>query len=163
MLSLPLPDEAATQSLGAFLATSAPRSGWLALHGDLGAGKTTLVRAFLRALGYAGRVVSPTYTLVETYEFDGRRIAHYDLYRLSDPEELEWMGAREDFADDTLCLVEWPQQAEGMLPAPDLELFLHHQDVGRTAQFMAITPQGCAWLDEVKNLLKKNNISSSKD
>lgn len=161
MLKLHLPDEAATQSLGASLAASAPRSGWLALHGDLGAGKTTLVRAFLRALGYAGRVVSPTYTLVEIYELDGRRIAHYDLYRLSDPEELEWMGAREDFGDDTLCLVEWPQRGEGMLPASDLELFLQHQDDGRTAQFVAHSSPGALWLDEVKKVLKKNNISSS--
>jgi tRNA threonylcarbamoyladenosine biosynthesis protein TsaE len=161
MLNLYLPDEAATQSLGTFLAASAPRSGWLALHGDLGTGKTTLVRAFLRSLGYAGRVVSPTYTLVETYELDGRRVAHYDLYRLSDPEELEWMGAREDFGDDTLCLVEWPQRGEGILPTPDLELFLHHQVEGRTAQFVAHGFPGTLWLDEVKKVLKKNNISSS--
>ncbi len=167
MLNLHLPDEAATQCLGAVLAETAPVSGWLALRGDLGAGKTTLVRAFLRALGYAGRVVSPTYTLVETYEITGktseRRIAHYDLYRMNDPEELEWMGAREDFAGDTLCLVEWPERGEGVLPPPDLEIHLLYIDESRRAQMDAHSVAGDAWLNEVKNVLKKNNISSSLD
>ena len=163
MLNLHLPDEAATQSFGAALAATAPMSGWLALHGDLGAGKTTLVRAFLRALGYAGRVVSPTYTLVESYEIAARRIAHYDLYRLNDPEELEWMGAREDFGGDTLCLVEWPERGVGVLPPPDLELYLLHEDESRRAQMQALSAVGDAWLNDVKNMLKKNNISSSFD
>ncbi len=167
MLNLHLPDEAATQYLGAVLAETAPMAGWLALHGDLGAGKTTLVRAFLRGLGYAGRVVSPTYTLVETYEIagktPGRRIAHYDLYRLNDPEELEWMGAREDFGGDTLCLVEWPERGAGVLPPPDLELHLLHEDEARRAQMQAHSAVGDAWLTEVKNMLKKNNISYSFD
>lgn len=167
MLNLHLPDEAATQSFGAVLAATAPVSGWLALHGDLGAGKTTLVRAFLRVLGYAGRVVSPTYTLVETYEIagemSGRRIAHYDLYRLNDPEELEWMGAREDFGGDTLCLVEWPERGAGVLPPPDLELHLLHDGESRRAQMQAHSAVGDIWLTEVKNMLKKNNISSSFD
>jgi tRNA threonylcarbamoyladenosine biosynthesis protein TsaE len=167
MLNLHLPDEAATQSLGAALAATAPISGWLALRGDLGAGKTTLVRAFLRALGYAGRVVSPTYTLVEAYEIagetSGRRIAHYDLYRLNDPEELEWMGAREDFGGDTLCLVEWPERGVGVLPPPDLELHLLHVDESRRAQMQALSAVGNVWLNDVKNMLKKNNISSSFD
>jgi len=163
MLNLHLPDEAATQSLGAVLAETAPMAGWLALHGDLGAGKTTLVRAFLRSLGYAGRVVSPTYTLVETYEIDARRIAHYDLYRLNDPEELEWMGAREDFGGDTLCLVEWPERGVGVLPSPDLELHLLHKGDSRRAQMQAHSAVGDVWLNNVKNMLKKNNISSSFD
>jgi len=163
LLNLHLSDEDATQSLGAALAATAPMSGWLALHGDLGAGKTTLVRAFLRALGYAGRVVSPTYTLVETYEIAARHIAHYDLYRLNDPEELEWMGAREDFGGDTLCLVEWPERGAGVLPPPDLELHLLHEGESRRAQMQAHSTVGDVWLTEVKNMLKKNNISSSFD
>jgi tRNA threonylcarbamoyladenosine biosynthesis protein TsaE len=167
MLNLHLPDESATQSLGAALAATAPISGWLALHGDLGAGKTTLVRSFLRALGYAGRVVSPTYTLVETYDItgktSGRRIAHYDLYRLNDPEELEWMGAREDFGGDTLCLVEWPERGAGVLPPPDLELHLLHEGDSRRAHMQAISTLGGVWLSDVKNMLKKNNISYSFD
>ncbi len=163
MLSLHLADEAATQHFAALLAESAPPSGWVALHGDLGAGKTTLVRAFLRALGFAGRVVSPTYTLVERYELPGRHIAHYDLYRLNDPEELEWMGAREDFSADTLCLVEWPERGEGMLPSADLELYLVHAGESRQAQLHAYGKVGEAWLDKVKAMLKKNNISCSLD
>ena len=163
MLNLYLPDEAATQALGAALAHTAPAAGWMALHGDLGAGKTTLVRAFLRALGYAGRVVSPTYTLVESYDIGARRIAHYDLYRLNDPEELEWMGAREDFGGDTLCLVEWPERGAGMLPAPDLAIHLLHEGESRRAELQAQSIVGDVWLNEVKNMLKKNNISHSFD
>ena len=163
MLNLYLPDEAATQALGAALAHTAPAAGWMALHGDLGAGKTTLVRAFLRALGYAGRVVSPTYTLVESYDIGARRIAHYDLYRLNDPEELEWMGAREDFGGDTLCLVEWPERGAGMLPPPDLAIHLLHEGDSRRAELQAQSIVGDVWLNEVKNMLKKNNISHSFD
>ena len=163
MLNLYLPDEAATQALGAALAHTAPAAGWMALHGDLGAGKTTLVRAFLRALGYAGRVVSPTYTLVERYEIGARRIAHYDLYRLNDPEELEWMGAREDFGGDTLSLVEWPERGAGMLPSPDLAIHLLHEGDSRRAELQAQSIVGDVWLNEVKNMLKKNNISHSFD
>ena len=163
MLNLYLPDEAATQALGAALAHTAPAAGWMALHGDLGAGKTTLVRAFLRALGYSGRVVSPTYTLVESYDIGARRIAHYDLYRLNDPEELEWMGAREDFGGDTLCLVEWPERGAGMLPPPDLAIHLLHEGESRRAELQAQSIVGDVWLNEVKNMLKKNNISHSFD
>ncbi|MEW5837336.1 MAG: tRNA (adenosine(37)-N6)-threonylcarbamoyltransferase complex ATPase subunit type 1 TsaE [Pseudomonadota bacterium] len=169
MLSLHLADEAATRQLAAVLAETAPPSGWMALHGDLGAGKTTLVRAFMHALGYTGRVTSPTYTLVEIYELPdapdrpGRRVAHYDLYRLHDPEELEWMGAREDFGADTLALVEWPQRGAGMLPPADVELFLLHEGESRQARLQARGSAGEAWLDKVKAMLKKNNISCSLD
>lgn len=160
MFTLTLPDEAATQALGAALALTAPSSGWVALHGHLGAGKTTLVRAFLRALGYTGRVVSPTYTLVEPYEIGARRVAHYDLYRLEDAEELEWMGAREDFGDDTLCLVEWPERGEGVLPEPDLELALRHEGEGRACFLSAKTPLGAAWMSKVEDRLKEMSLSS---
>ncbi len=161
MLRLELADEAATEALGGVLAQTAPRSGWVALHGQLGAGKTTLVRSFLRALGYAGRVVSPTYTLVEPYEIQGRRIAHYDLYRLADAEELEWMGAREDFGADTLCLVEWPERGEGVLPPPDLAIRLEHQPAGRTCFLEALSPTGASWLVRVKDRLKEWGLSPS--
>lgn len=153
MLTLHLPDESATWALGTALAKCAPRSGWVALHGQLGAGKTTLVRAFLRALGYQGRVVSPSYTLVEPYEAGGRRIAHFDLYRLTDPEELEWMGAREDFGADTLCLVEWPERGGGLLATPDLTIRLEHEGVGRACSIESGTTLGAHWLENlVKNL-----------
>ncbi|MGD9888462.1 MAG: tRNA (adenosine(37)-N6)-threonylcarbamoyltransferase complex ATPase subunit type 1 TsaE [Halothiobacillaceae bacterium] len=153
-MQLFLPDEAATVHFAARLAETAPMSGWMALHGDLGAGKTTLVRAFLRALGYSGRVVSPTYTLVERYEIGARRIAHYDLYRLNDPEELEWMGAREDFGGDTLCLVEWPERGAGMLPPPDLDIHLLHEGESRRAKLQAQSIVADVWLNEVRTYAK---------
>lgn len=121
-ISVTLPDEAATVDFGAALGRAAQRGGIVFLEGTLGAGKTTMCRGTLRAFGHEGAVKSPTYTLVEAYEFGERRVYHFDLYRLGDPEELEYMGIRDYFVPGNLCLIEWPQRGAGVLPAPDLDV-----------------------------------------
>lgn len=156
-----LPDEAATEAFAARLAQTVVARmaqavpGKQGLHvqlsGDLGAGKTTLVRALLRALGHAGRVKSPTYTLCEPYNIDtpyGRLpIYHFDLYRFADPTEWHDTGFREHFAGDALCLVEWPEKAGGLIGTPDLRLWLEPDGDGRRLMLSAYTPAGLACLN----------------
>lgn len=104
------------------------------LHGDLGAGKTTLVRGYLRAAGYTGTVKSPTYNLVEEYTIAGQKIVHFDLYRLNDPEELEWIGINDYFNQDSVCFIEWPDRGKGFLPRPDTVITLAVQGAGRLVE-----------------------------
>jgi tRNA threonylcarbamoyladenosine biosynthesis protein TsaE len=137
-----VPDGLAMEALGQRLARSAKRPGVIYLEGDLGTGKTTLVRGLLRGFGYHGKVKSPTYTLVEPYSIDHLTVYHLDLYRLGSPEELEWIGIRDLLADAALLLVEWPAQGEGMLPPPDLVVSLTYQGEGRELQFRALTQAG---------------------
>ena len=121
--------------LGGKLAELFSTGGLIFLNGDLGAGKTTLVRGLLRSLAYQGIVKSPTYTLVEPYEIKGRKIYHFDLYRLADPEELEYMGGRDYWNSDALCIIEWPEKAQGYLPEADLVVNIEYLDEGRDASF----------------------------
>jgi tRNA threonylcarbamoyladenosine biosynthesis protein TsaE len=139
---VPLPDEAATLALGASL-SGLLKPGWVVyLRGDLGAGKTTLVRGLLRALGYEGRVKSPTYTLLESYELSRFVLQHYDLYRMIDPREWLDAGFRDECNANALCVVEWPEKAKGLLPKPDLEIHLEIAGEGRTAHIAALSAEG---------------------
>ncbi|HHH36657.1 MAG TPA: tRNA (adenosine(37)-N6)-threonylcarbamoyltransferase complex ATPase subunit type 1 TsaE [Gammaproteobacteria bacterium] len=131
MTDLSLAAEEDTAALGGALARCLRGGELITLRGPLGAGKTTLVRALLQALGYEGRVKSPTYTLVESYEAGGLRLHHFDLYRLEDPEALEYLGIRDFLDGHAVCLVEWPERGEGLLPEADLELVLDYGEGGR--------------------------------
>jgi tRNA threonylcarbamoyladenosine biosynthesis protein TsaE len=122
----------ATEQLGAELFKSVPSKCLIFLQGDLGAGKTTFARGFLRAAGYNGTVKSPTYTLVEEYVIGGRKIFHFDLYRVVDPEELEWIGIRDYFDQDSVCFIEWPDKGKGFLPNPDIIITLKPQGLARS-------------------------------
>jgi len=135
-------DGEAMETLGQRLARSAKRPGVIYLQGELGTGKTTLVRGLLRGFGYHGKVKSPTYTLVEPYPIDHLTVYHLDLYRLGSPEELEWIGIRDLLAEASLLLIEWPEQGEGMLPPADLDISLTYQGEGRELQFQVLTTEG---------------------
>ena len=124
-------DAVAMEMLGARLARCADSGLMVHLQGELGAGKTTLVRGFLREFGHAGSVRSPTYTLVEPYELFARRVYHLDLYRLGDPEELEWIGIRDLLDSDSIALVEWPERGRGVLPPADIEVVIEYRNSGR--------------------------------
>ena len=139
-------DEAATLKFAAQLALAIQPNLTIYLHGNLGAGKTTLVRGLLHALGYVGKVKSPTYNLVESYHIANCQYYHFDLYRFNDEEEWEAAGFRDYFNSQTVCLVEWPEKAENSLPMPDLNVIFEIIDMGRKLTVTAHTHQGNAVL-----------------
>jgi tRNA threonylcarbamoyladenosine biosynthesis protein TsaE len=149
-----LHDEAGTLALGAALARVLTPGLTIYLHGDLGAGKTALTRAMLHAAGHAGHVKSPTYTLAEPYSVTlaGRpvEVVHFDLYRLASPEEFLDAGFRDYFSENTVCVIEWPEKAAGVLPAPDIQLLLSIAGHGRDIELQGLSDQGRQCLDCLK-------------
>lgn len=148
-----IPSEQAQEALGATLARLVPAACVIYLEGNLGTGKTTLARGFLRGLGHQGAVKSPTYTLVEPYELEGRNCYHFDLYRLGHPEELEYLGVRDLLENDAILLVEWPERGQGELPEADLILHLEYLDKGRAVEMEAPTEAGKALLKDLEKEL----------
>ena len=148
-IDLHLADAVATAALGAKIARTLPPQAVVHLHGDLGAGKSTLARAMLRALGVSGTIRSPTYTLVEQYPLAAGGMAlHLDLYRIGDPGELEFLGL--DVGEARLWLVEWPERGQGGLPPVDLEIQLAVQGSGRDCRLLPRSPVGHGWINALR-------------
>jgi tRNA threonylcarbamoyladenosine biosynthesis protein TsaE len=137
----------AMEAFGTELATAIARLRLVTVRGPLGAGKTTLVRGLLHGLGHAGAVKSPTFTLVEPYELTGVTLHHFDLYRVRNPEELEFLGLRDYLREGSLCVVEWPERAGALLPEPDLEVIIDNPNGERRVLLTAHNPRGDAALD----------------
>jgi len=146
-----LPDEAATRAFGAALAPALGPGGLVIyLEGNLGAGKTTLVRGLLEGLGHRGAVRSPTYTLIEPYVLSNLNLYHFDFYRFAHPDEFLDAGLEEYFGEHSICLVEWPAKAELHLPPPDLRIELAADGIGRRARVTAHSTKGESCLNAIR-------------
>lgn len=159
-LTLELPDEAATIAMGAALASALEPGLSIHLRGDLGAGKTTLVRGVLRGLGYRGPVKSPTYALVELYEVSRLVLHHFDFYRFHDPREWIDAGFRESFNGSTVSLIEWPEKAGGLLPPADVEIDLASSGEGRSASLRARSERGRKCLESLASRIRSTSRGS---
>ncbi|MEP5764682.1 MAG: tRNA (adenosine(37)-N6)-threonylcarbamoyltransferase complex ATPase subunit type 1 TsaE [Halieaceae bacterium] len=148
-LELTAADETAMIALGQQFGRSLRAPLLVYLCGELGMGKTTLARGVLRAFGHQGAVKSPTYTLVEPYELEALSLYHFDLYRLGDPEELEYMGIRDYFHPRSIVLVEWPARGEGILPPPDMLVSIEIAGSGRILSFEARSHRGVECLQRM--------------
>ena len=148
-ITLGLADESATIALAQRLAARLNPGMVIYLHGDLGAGKTTLVRGVLNALGYTGRVKSPTYTLVEPYHAAGLELRHFDLYRLHDAEEWESAGFRDEFDGNNIFFIEWPEKAQDLIPPADIEIGFEILLEGRKVEIHANTTMGKQCLEQL--------------
>ncbi len=142
-------DDKEMRAFGAKLLSACRGGGIITLQGNLGTGKTTLVRGALESLGVTSGVRSPTYTLIEFYPFDSLSIAHFDLYRLAEPEELEYLGFRDYLNDQTLCLIEWPEQAAGILGDVGLAITLDYDPEGRRLEMVACSEWGRQIIDDL--------------
>lgn len=154
-MKISLLNEKATEQFGAILWSVLPRHCLVFLQGDLGAGKTTLTRGVLRAAGHQSAVKSPTYTLVEEYDLASGTFFHFDLYRLKDPEELEWIGIQDYLEQQAICFIEWPELGKGYLPEPDLELTLSTEGGGRMIKIKALSEK---LAKKIQLQLKNNDI-----
>lgn len=150
------------ESFGAQLAGVLPQHAVIFLNGDLGAGKTTLVRGILRGFGWSGTVKSPTYTLLEPYELPQQKLYHFDLYRLADAEELEYLGLRE-FLGEGLLLFEWPERGAAMLPAADIKVNIQHEKAGRVLEFDVRDSQLRRQIISLINNFPNENFSTSRE
>ena len=145
-----LENEEDTQRLGELIAKYLETPLVCFLEGDLGVGKTRITRAIIQSLGYQGNVKSPTYTLVEPYQLENMKVYHFDLYRLSDPEELDFLGIRDYFDDESVSFIEWPSKGEGWLPEADLVISLIFKQQGRICQLQENTKAGARLIRKLK-------------
>ncbi|ALS31658.1 tRNA (adenosine(37)-N6)-threonylcarbamoyltransferase complex ATPase subunit type 1 TsaE [Pseudoalteromonas sp. NZS127] len=146
-----LSDDIATVTMGNRIAAIIEQGAVIYLHGDLGAGKTTFTRGVVQGFGHTGKVKSPTYTLVEPYELERANVYHFDLYRLGDPEELEYMGIRDYFSAQAICVVEWPEKGGEFIPVPDLNITLSYVGDERNIVINSASERGSVIIEKLNN------------